>query len=72
MRKTVNGPDGRFTYDCNGNMLARLENCVSYTQSWNQEPHLQTITFSYDGDGNLIKKNANGSGGHTTYYLWPH
>ncbi|MEJ5310984.1 MAG: carbohydrate binding domain-containing protein, partial [Anaerolineae bacterium] len=28
---------GSFTYDCNGNMLTRVENGVSYTQGWDQE-----------------------------------
>ena len=37
---------GSFTYDCNGNMLTRVENGASYTQSWNQENRLQTVTVN--------------------------
>ncbi len=67
---------GSFTYDCNGNMLTRVENGVSYAQGWNQENRLQTVTvngatttFTYDGDGVLVKKTV---GITTTYYVGPH
>ncbi len=57
-------------------MLTRVENGVSYTQGWNQENRLQTVTvngatttFTYDGDGKLVKKTV---GITTTYYVGPH
>ncbi len=60
---------GSFT----SNMLTRVENGVSYTQGWNQENRLQTVTvngatttFTYDGDGKLVKKTV---GITTTYYV---
>ncbi|MEJ5312578.1 MAG: RHS repeat-associated core domain-containing protein [Anaerolineae bacterium] len=52
-----------YNYDCNGNMLTRVENGVSYTQGWDQENRLQTVTvngatttFTYDGDGARVKE----------------
>ncbi len=52
-----------FTYDANGNMITRVENGLTYTQAFNIENQLvsvtvsgQTTQFVYDGDGNLVKK----------------
>ncbi len=70
---SVSGKNWSYTYDANGSMLTRVENGVSYTQGWNQENRLQTVsgnstttTFTYDGDGNRVKKVE---GGVTTYYV---
>ncbi len=66
----------KYTYDANGSMLTRVENGATYTQGWNQENRLQTVTvngttttFTYDGDGVLVKKVI---GNATTYYVGPH
>ncbi|HNT78272.1 MAG TPA: RHS repeat-associated core domain-containing protein [Anaerolineae bacterium] len=66
----------KYTYDANGSMLTRVENGATYTQGWNQENRLQTVTvngttttFTYDGDGVLVKKVV---GSATTYYVGPH
>jgi len=66
----------KYTYDANGSMLTRVENGATYTQGWNQENRLQTVTvngttttFTYDGDGVLVKKVV---GSATTYYIGPH
>jgi RHS repeat-associated protein len=52
-----------YTYDANGNMITRVEGGLTYTQTFNAENQLisvtvsgQTTQFIYDGDGNLIKK----------------
>jgi YD repeat-containing protein len=52
-----------YTYDANGNMITRVENGLTYTQTFDAENRLvsvavggQTTTFTYDGDGNLVKK----------------
>ena len=52
-----------YTYDANGNMTARLEGGLTYTQIFDAENRLisvtvsgQTTQFIYDGDGNLVKK----------------
>ncbi len=52
-----------YAYDANGNMTSRVEGGVSYTQNFDIENRLssvtvnsQTTTFVYDGDGNLVKK----------------
>ncbi len=62
-----------YNYDCNGNRLTRVENGVSYAQGWNQENRLQTVTvngatttFTYDGDGKLVKKTTPDG---MTYYV---
>ncbi len=66
----------KYTYDANGSMFTRSENGATYTQGWNQENRLQTVTvngttttFTYDGDGVLVKKVI---GNATTYYVGPH
>jgi YD repeat-containing protein len=54
-------------YDENGNMTWRLQDGVAYEQTWDSENHLtavlnhatgQTTSFTYDGDGALVKKAA--------------
>jgi RHS repeat-associated protein len=52
-----------YTYDANGNMTQRVEGGLTYTQVFDAENRLisvtvnsQTTQFVYDGDGNLIKK----------------
>ena len=52
-----------YTYDANGNMTQRVEGGLTYTQSFDAENRLisvtvsgQTTSFIYDGDGNLVKK----------------
>ena len=65
-----------FTYDCNGNMLTRPEADGIYTQTWDEENRLQSVTvngqtttFGYDGDGQRIKRVAPDG---TTYYVGNH
>ena len=62
-----------YGYDANGNMLTRAENGVTYTQTWDEENRLQTVTvvgqtttYTYDGDGRRVKKVQ---GGQTTVYI---
>jgi YD repeat-containing protein len=58
-----------FTYDANGNMIERIEAGVTWTQGFNAENRLSSITdgestwtFVYDGDGNRVKQiNPDGS-----------
>jgi RHS repeat-associated protein len=52
-----------YTYDANGNMTQRVEGGLTYTQVFDAENRLisvtvsgQTTQFIYDGDGNLVKK----------------
>ena len=52
-----------YGYDANGNMTSRTEGGLTYTQTFDAENRLisitvsgQTTQFVYDGDGNLIKK----------------
>jgi RHS repeat-associated protein len=52
-----------YAYDANGNMTQRVENGLTYAQTFDAENRLisvtvnsQTTQFIYDGDGNLIKK----------------
>lgn len=64
----ANGVD-YFSYDDNGNMYERNENDVNWTQNFNAEGRLASITdgtdtwtFTYDGDGVRIKQeNPDGS-----------
>jgi RHS repeat-associated protein len=62
-----------YTYDCNGNMTQRIEGGTTYTQTFDAENRLITVTttsgtttFVYDGDGNRVKKTENGQ---TTVYV---
>ena len=67
VRALTNG--GQFTYDCNGNMLTRVEvsgtQRITYTQQWDAENRLTVVTntsttpnrvskFIYDGDGQRV------------------
>ena len=52
-----------YTYDANGNMTQRIEGGSTYTQAFDTENRLtsvtvsgQVTTFAYDPDGNLVKK----------------
>jgi YD repeat-containing protein len=52
-----------YSYDANGNMTTRVEDGLTYTQTFDAENRLisvtvssQTTQFIYDGDGNLVKK----------------
>jgi RHS repeat-associated protein/uncharacterized repeat protein (TIGR01451 family) len=61
-----------YSYDANGNMTCRVENGITYKQEYDAENRLsavrkmngnctsgtvlETTTFIYDGDGNLVKK----------------
>ena len=52
-----------YTYDADGNMLTRVEGGITYTQTYDEENRLASITasgnttrFVYDGDGNLVRK----------------
>jgi RHS repeat-associated protein len=62
-----------YTYDNNGNMLARAEGGVTYNHAWDVENRLVSVsatgvsvTFTYDGDGRRVKKTENGV---TTIYI---
>ncbi|MEO7841428.1 MAG: RHS repeat domain-containing protein [Anaerolineales bacterium] len=60
---SVSGGGETYTYDANGNMITRVEGGLTYTQTFDAENRLisvtvsgQTTQFIYDGDGNLVKK----------------
>lgn len=62
-----------YIYDANGNMITRLENGLTYTQTFDFENRLASVTvngqvtqFLYDADGNLVKK-INPDGSRTIY-----
>ena len=62
-----------YTYDANGNMTQRIEGGLTYTQTFDAENRLismtmnsQTTSFQYNGDGTLVKK-TNPSGTKTIY-----
>jgi RHS repeat-associated protein len=75
---TSNG--GSFVYDYNGNMTSRRLQTggPTYTQTWDYDNRLASVTvpisgseqttttFTYDGNGALVKKE---SGGETTVYV---
>jgi RHS repeat-associated protein len=62
----------KFWYDANGNMVTRNDSTGSFTQQWDKENRLITVTgtasgsFVYDGDGNRVKATLNGT---TTAYI---
>ncbi len=65
--------DDTYTYDANGNMLQRVEDGVTWTQAYNAENRLSSIsdgtdtwTFTYDGDGNRVRQT--GPTGEVTLY----
>ncbi len=73
---TSNG--GSFSYDNNGNMTSRRLQTggTTYSQQWDYENRLKqvtysghTTTFTYDGNGALVKKVV---GGVTTVYVGQH
>ena len=76
LRLFVNGSNqtvGSCTYDNNGNMTSRTENGVAYTQSWNVDNRLASIstagtslTFGYDASNTRVKTVFNGT---TTIYI---
>jgi RHS repeat-associated protein len=71
-----------YSYDANGNMTCRVEGTTTYKQDYNNEnllsavhkmngtcasgTVLETTSFVYDGDGNLVKK-INPDGTKTIY-----
>jgi RHS repeat-associated protein len=62
-----------YGYDANGNMTLRVENGQTYTQAFDAENRLISITenghttqFVYDGNGNMVKK-INPDGSRTIY-----
>jgi RHS repeat-associated protein len=68
---------GSFGYDCNGNMTSRTIGGTTRSLTYNADNLLHQIkqgstvlaTYTYDGDGTLVKKVA---GGQTTVYVGPH
>ncbi len=68
---TLNGVQ-KFWYDANGNMTTRNDSTGNFTQQWDKENRLITVTgsatgyFLYDGDGNRVKATLNGV---TTAYV---
>jgi len=74
---------GNYTYDANGNMTCRVEGGFTYKQEYNFEnllsavkkmsgtcasgTVLETTSFIYDGDGNLVKKTK--PDGSKTLYI---
>jgi RHS repeat-associated protein len=69
-----------YTYDANGNMTQRVENGLTYTQTFDAENRLisvtvsgQTTQFIYDGDGKRVKSIMNmGVATTTTYFVGGH
>lgn len=62
-----------YTYDANGNMITRVENGLTYTQTFDIENRLISVTvnsqitqFIYDGNGNMVEK-INPDGSKTIY-----
>ena len=67
------GANYSYAYDANGNMTTRREGAVTYTQTWDEENRLKTIsttghtvTYTYDADGQRVKKVEDGQ---TTIYI---
>lgn len=66
--ETLTNGDG-YEYDANGNMTSRTENEITWTQNYNSENRLSSISngteswsFVYDGDGNRVEQtNPDGS-----------
>ncbi len=57
-----------YGYDLNGNMTTRKVGATTYTQGWDAENRLVSVsgtglssTFSYDGDGTRVKGTVNGT-----------
>jgi len=77
-----NHPDVEYTYDESGNMLTRVEDGVTYTQSWTADNRLakvewtdgtgtHEVRFFYDGDGSRLLRitTANGLVTSKTVYI---
>jgi YD repeat-containing protein len=67
------GASASYTYDLDGNMIQRVEGGLTYTQVFDAENRLisvtvnsQTTQFVYDGSGNMVKK-INPDGSRTIY-----
>jgi len=65
------------SYDASGNMTVRVVDSVTYTQSWDHENRLVSVstggvttTFTYDASGALVKKEDPTVA--TTYYVGAH
>ncbi|MBK8834346.1 MAG: RHS repeat protein [Anaerolineae bacterium] len=65
--------DGNYNYDANGNMTTWMDASVTYTQSWDAQNRLGSVTAStkntawvYDADGARVSKN---DGAITTVYI---
>ncbi len=68
-----------FSYDCNGNMSARVVANTGYSLFYNAENRLETVeqvpgggvnaVYVYDGDGRRVQATTNGE---TTHYPGPH
>jgi len=58
----------QFTYDANGNMQSRYGTAFNYDAE-NRFLGWSSVTFTYDGDGNRVKKTDNGV---TTFYVGKH
>jgi YD repeat-containing protein len=63
----LGGPQ-KYWYDANGNMTMHVAGAVSYTQGWDAENRLTSVsgtgmssTFGYDGDGVRVKGTVNGT-----------
>jgi len=78
LRFVVGSQASAACYDANGNMTWRLQDGVAYEQTWDYENRLasvtdhatgQTTTFTYDGNGALVKK-VDAAG--TTVYVGSH
>jgi RHS repeat-associated protein len=64
---TSTGAGSSFTYDANGDMIARTVGGQAYTLTYDAENHLTSVsgaataTFVYDGDGARVKATINGT-----------
>lgn len=69
LENTINEYSDLYTYDANGNMVTRIEQGVEWTQTFNAENRLSSLSdgtdtwsFVYDGDGNRVRQvNPDGS-----------
>ncbi len=65
----------QFVYDANGNMQQRYTDTLSYDVE-NRFASIGNVanpmTFTYNGDGQRVKKVVTGTGAYTTYYIGNH
>lgn len=61
------GPLNSYTYDANGNMITRTENSTLYTQNFDSQNRLSSVTvsgnttsFAYDDNGQRVQMTQNG------------